>query len=73
MSGKENQETKMRSEVARGKSWQGVPKAAETVEGGVTRNTVSVTHSINVKEDSIKKFGARSCSGQTNGKEWRRG
>ena len=32
-----------------------MPKEADTVRGGVARNTVSVTHSINVKEDSSKK------------------
>ena len=44
----ENQERKMRSEVTRGIT-AGVLKEADTVGRGVTRNTVSVTPSINVK------------------------
>ena len=49
----ENQERKMRKEVTRG-IIAGVLKEADTVGSGVTTNTVSVTQSINVKEDSIK-------------------
>ena len=42
----------MRNEVTTG-IIAGVLKEADTVGGGFNRNTVSVTQSINVKEDSI--------------------
>ena len=44
----ENKERKMRHEVTRG-IMAGVPEEADTVGGGVTRNTVSFTQSRYVK------------------------
>ena len=50
----ENQERTMRNAVTRG-TMAGVPKEADIFGGGVTGNTVSVTQSMYVKEDSIQK------------------
>ena len=50
-----------------------MPKEADTVRGGVKRNTVSVIHRINIKEDSIKKSRSSDLSGKMNGKESSRG
>ena len=50
----ENQERTMRNAVTRG-TMEGVPKEADSGGGGVTGNTVSVTQSMCVKEDSIPK------------------
>ena len=50
----ENQERTMRNAVTRG-IMAGVPKEADIFGGGVTGNTVSVTQSMYVKEDSIHK------------------
>ena len=50
----EGQEKKMDNQVIRG-IVAGVPKEADTVGGGVTRNTVSAALSANAGEDSFKK------------------
>ena len=51
----------MANEVARG-VMAGVPKEADTVLGGVTRNTVSVSLCKRVEQDFVKnsELGARS-------------
>ena len=50
----EGQEKKMENEVIRG-IISGVPKEADTVGGGLARNTVSAAVSTSVGEDSFKK------------------
>ena len=50
----------------------GVPKEADIFGGGVTGNTVSVTQSMYVKEDSIQNRSPE-LSGKMNGKESSRG